>query len=240
MRVRTPNRPARERIEPKPWRANYLVLRTLVAQLRATTAQHLDGRTGLSLVDVGCGSRPYESIFAPYVGEYVGVDYSAGPRVDVVAPAEELPFEDGRFDVALSSQVLEHVDDPASVTREIARVLRPGGVAFVSAPGVVDYHPNPDDYWRWTHAGFARLLRTTGEWSDIEVWHNGGVGSTFAYLMTRQAEIAATRMPANPVVPAFVGMLNLGFWNLDRLYLRMFPDLPPKLSPNYLVVATRG
>jgi SAM-dependent methyltransferase len=172
------------------------------------------------------------------VREYVGVDYAAGPKVDVVAPAEELPFEDARFDVVLSSQVLEHVNDP--MAREFARVLRPGGVAFVSTHGVIDYHPNPDDYWRWTHAGLARLLRMTGEWDSIDVWHNGGTGAALAYLMSRQAEIIGSRVPARPLIGAFVGLLNLGGWNLDRLYLRLFPDMPPRLSPNYLVVAVRG
>jgi SAM-dependent methyltransferase len=230
----------RRRLEPRPWRANYLPLRTLATQLRATAARHLHGHTDLRLLDVGCGERPYETVFAPYVSEYIGADYTPGPTVDVVTPAEQLPFDDASFDVVLSSQALEHVDDPPAVARELGRVLRPGGVAFVSTPGVVDYHPNPDDYWRWTHAGLARLLHTTGNWSASEVWHNGGTGSAFAYLMARQAEIIGTRLPRNPLVPTFVGLLNVSFWQLDRLYLRLFPELPPKLSPNYLIVATRG
>jgi ubiquinone/menaquinone biosynthesis C-methylase UbiE len=46
-----------------------------------------------------------------------------------VAPATRLPFEDGAFDVVLTSHVLKHLDDEALVTslREVVRVLRPGG-----------------------------------------------------------------------------------------------------------------
>jgi ubiquinone/menaquinone biosynthesis C-methylase UbiE len=46
-----------------------------------------------------------------------------------VAPATRLPFEDGAFDVVLTSHVLKHLDDEALFTsfREVARVLRPGG-----------------------------------------------------------------------------------------------------------------
>jgi ubiquinone/menaquinone biosynthesis C-methylase UbiE len=46
-----------------------------------------------------------------------------------VAPATRLPFEDGSFDVVLTSHVLKHLDDEALLTsfREVARVLRPGG-----------------------------------------------------------------------------------------------------------------
>jgi SAM-dependent methyltransferase len=46
-----------------------------------------------------------------------------------VAPATRLPFEDGAFDVVLTSHVLKHLDDEALLAsfREVARVLRPGG-----------------------------------------------------------------------------------------------------------------
>lgn len=46
-----------------------------------------------------------------------------------VAPATRLPFEDGAFDVVLTSHVLKHLDDEALLTslREVVRVLRPGG-----------------------------------------------------------------------------------------------------------------
>jgi ubiquinone/menaquinone biosynthesis C-methylase UbiE len=47
----------------------------------------------------------------------------------LVAPATRLPFDDGRFDVVLTSHVIKHLDDAALVTafREVARVLAPGG-----------------------------------------------------------------------------------------------------------------
>jgi ubiquinone/menaquinone biosynthesis C-methylase UbiE len=45
----------------------------------------------------------------------------------VQAPAEDLPFEDGRFDVAVSTLVLCTVDDQARALGELRRVLRPGG-----------------------------------------------------------------------------------------------------------------
>ena len=46
-----------------------------------------------------------------------------------VAPATRLPFEEGAFDVVLTSHVLKHLDDEALLTslREVVRVLRPGG-----------------------------------------------------------------------------------------------------------------
>ncbi|MDQ6883128.1 MAG: class I SAM-dependent methyltransferase [Candidatus Dormibacteraeota bacterium] len=47
----------------------------------------------------------------------------------LVAPATRLPFDDGRFEVVLTSHVIKHLDDAAlaSAFREVARVLAPGG-----------------------------------------------------------------------------------------------------------------
>ena len=54
----------------------------------------------------------------------------AGVRAD----ARRLPFADGSFDRVVASEVFEHVDDDALAAAEVARVLRPGGVAAVTVP----------------------------------------------------------------------------------------------------------
>jgi SAM-dependent methyltransferase len=52
----------------------------------------------------------------------------------VVADGGRLPVVSGTADVAVCTEVLEHVDDPGKVFAEIARVLRPGGLAYVTTP----------------------------------------------------------------------------------------------------------
>lgn len=51
-----------------------------------------------------------------------------------VADAERIPFEDKYFSAVMSFEVLEHVDDPIKVLGEINRVLKPGGVFFLTTP----------------------------------------------------------------------------------------------------------
>src|SRR3954470_3060985 len=68
------------------------------------------------LLDVGCGQKPYERIFRPYVDEYIGIEFeesfvrtdssSKAGHPDLVYDGKTLPFEDKSFDTVLSIQVL--------------------------------------------------------------------------------------------------------------------------------------
>ncbi len=79
-----------------------------------------------------------------------------------IGPDGRLPLEDGGFDTVLSTQVLEHVADPGVYLEECFRVLRPGGRLLLSTHGFMVYHPDPDDYWRWTCAGLRRAVTDAG------------------------------------------------------------------------------
>lgn len=86
------------------------------------------------VLDVGCGLA---TVLAALPGVRVGIDHLAReyaallpppPGVSIVAgSAEELPFPDASFDVAVCSNALDHFDDPAAALREMRRALRPGG-----------------------------------------------------------------------------------------------------------------
>ncbi|MBV8396421.1 MAG: class I SAM-dependent methyltransferase, partial [Actinobacteria bacterium] len=123
------------------------------SSLRAPLARWLEREgenvAGLRILDVGAGDKPYAPYFGR-AGEYVGVD-PVNPHADVRATAEDLPFDDQSFDVVLCIQVLEHVDDPARVVRELHRVVKPGGRVLAATHGTYPYHPDPADHWRWTH-----------------------------------------------------------------------------------------
>ena len=115
--------------------------------------------SGLRLLDIGCGERPYERLFH---ADYVGVDLNPRPTADALARAERLPFRDESFDVAVCTQVLEHVLDPGSVLQETRRVLRKEGLFFLSTHGVWLEKHEAADYWRWTLDGLTRILTAAG------------------------------------------------------------------------------
>lgn len=113
-------------------------------------------------LDVGCGSRPYESLFPP--GTYTGVDVADSGRPagmkspDFFYDGRTLPFPDGSFDGVLCTQVLEHVANPEALLVEIHRILRPGGAFVLSAPFLWEEHEEPYDFFRFSSFGFRELL----------------------------------------------------------------------------------
>lgn len=93
--------------------------------------------------------------------DLVNLDVAPLPNVQVVADGGSLPFRDSTFPVVLCEAVLEHVSDPWRVRSELARVLAPGGEAFVVVPFMTPFHASPgtrEDYHRFTVEGLKSLV----------------------------------------------------------------------------------
>lgn len=121
---------------------------------------------GARLIDIGCGTKPYRDLLAPYVAEHVGVDradaFNETARPDLVGSAYEIPAPAGSFDAALSTAVLEHLAEPERALRECARVLKPGGIAVYTVPMIWHLHAEPYDYYRFTNHGLRHLFEAAG------------------------------------------------------------------------------
>lgn len=124
-------------------------------------APELSGR----LLDVGCGTKPYRSLFE--VVDYVGLDIDSEPTrkrgmADYLYDGGKFPFVDADFDSILCNQVLEHVFNPEEFLGEINRVLKPGGKLLLTVPFVWDEHEQPFDYARYSSFGLHALLEKQG------------------------------------------------------------------------------
>lgn len=83
---------------------------------------------GKKVVDIGCGYGRNRKKVEDAGGIWVGVEPFEGGMHTVVGRAEDLPFEDNTFDIALMTSVMEHVEDVGAAFKEISRVLKKGGV----------------------------------------------------------------------------------------------------------------
>ncbi len=89
---------------------------------------------------------------------YTGVDFRAGPGVDLVANVEKLPLPDASVGTVVAFSVFEHVKQFWKGFDEVRRVLRPDGVFLVCCPFYFHVHSYPHDYWRFTPEAFDSLL----------------------------------------------------------------------------------
>ncbi|MGE9807694.1 class I SAM-dependent methyltransferase [Janibacter sp. G1551] len=100
-----------------------------------TRHEALDGRT---VLDVGAGQEQFGRRFVDRGARYVAVDLEResldpGPgHGAVVGRGEHLPFPDASFDIVMSNNVMEHVTQPGVLGAEMLRVVKPGGLVFIS------------------------------------------------------------------------------------------------------------
>lgn len=122
---------------------------------------HINGH----LLDVGCGLKPYRSLFK--VDCYRGLDIDSPVTreqgvADDLYDGTQFPYQNETFDSALCNQVLEHVFNPDQFLTEINRVLKPGGKLLLTVPFVWDEHEQPYDYARYSSFGLSALLDKNG------------------------------------------------------------------------------
>jgi len=121
---------------------------------------------GALLLDAGAGDCRYAPLFAHC--RSVSLDFGLGEpkwdytRLDVVGDLLAMPLRDGSVDAVLTTQTLEHVAEPWTFLREIARVLKPGGRLYLTAPQGFREHQRPHDYFRFTRFALANLAEGAG------------------------------------------------------------------------------
>src|SRR5574340_140591 len=141
---------AAERGEPSHvWRAGQ---ECRLGIIRQAAGERLRGRV---FVD-GCGLGTYLEKLAPEASPAIGLDIehertvqakSKTPRV-VCGAGEFLPFPAGTFDLILSHEVLEHVQDDRKAVQEMVRMLKPGGRLVLFCPNRGYPFETHGMYWR--------------------------------------------------------------------------------------------
>ena len=100
------------------------------------------------VLDLGAGAGIVPAMdFRGHASRICGIDpdprVKENPFLDegVITDGVSIPYGDATFDVVFSDNVLEHLADPISVFREVARVLKPGGIFLFKTPNRTHYMP---------------------------------------------------------------------------------------------------
>jgi len=121
-----------------------------------------------SLLDIGCGAQIYRELVPDSVA-YHGIDTSDAKARFGYEVADTHYFDgddwgvaDCTFDIALCTEVLEHIAEPVGFLARTYNCLRPGGLLILSVPFAARWHFIPHDYWRYTPSSLDLLLRGAG------------------------------------------------------------------------------
>ena len=173
--------------------AHLEVIRTTVDRFLASCAERYD-RAGAIVLDIAPntseGARPH---FVRATVETLDIAPDAGATyVADITATNDAVIPPGRFDHVVCTEVLEHTLQPFDAVREIERVLKPGGLVFVTVPFNFRMHGPLPDCWRFTEHGLRALFRnfTVVELAEVET-----VGR---FLMPIQYTLIAAKPPSAP------------------------------------------
>jgi len=134
-----------------------------------------------NILDVGCGTGANLKMLAAY-GKTEGVDISEqavefcrqrGLDSVMLGAAEQLPYANESFDLVISLDVIEHLDDDVAGLQEMRRVLRPDGRLLLFVPAFMFLWGVQDDVSnhrrRYTLPSLLKAVEAAGfsvEWSS--------------------------------------------------------------------------
>ena len=135
-------------------------------------------------LDVGCGSAGNTAVLRDLGWQVTGLEFSPaaaslarGRGLPVVrGDARRLPFPDESFDLVMSTDMWEHIEEDDLVAAEAARVLRPGGRLLVAVPAGMDLWSGHDvalgHVRRYEREGLTALVRSVGlDVVAVESWN---------------------------------------------------------------------
>jgi len=148
-------------------------------------------------LDVNGSARSVLSTMAP--AAYLGVDMQEGRGVDRVLTVSFLTDLLGAeaFDLVVSTEMLEHVQDWRWAVSQLKRAVKPGGRLLVTtrSPGFY-YHGYPHDFWRFTEADFRRIF---SDMTDVVIASDPSEPGVFVYA---RRPLDFTELDLTSIVPA--------------------------------------
>ena len=233
-----PSDKAAQRGEPSyVWRAGQD--RRLDMILRAA-----DERTGGRILEDGCGVGQYLARLADGARQAVGLEIEFERGVEALHKAgqvvcgvgEHLPFSDGYFDLVLSHEVIEHVQDDRQALAEMVRVLRPGGRLVLFCPNRGYPFETHGIYWRGKyHFGNIPLVNwLPRKWRDrlaphVGVYTRSDLAARFAGLPVCYVQRTVIFGAYDNIIarsPALGKVLRAVLFALERTPLRRIGAFP--------------
>lgn len=136
-----------------------------------------------TVLDLAGGENPSYYRYLPGDLKLIKTNYKKGENIDaVINLKEKLPFKENSIDNIFLFNAIYIIKDRVSLLKEINRILKNGGMFFMSTPLIVGEIPEPDDFCRLTYQGISEDLNDAG-FSDFEIVRLGGRFSSAVSLL---------------------------------------------------------
>jgi SAM-dependent methyltransferase len=133
------------------------------------------------VLNAGCGERDLTALFKENGAAAVGnCDRRSSIPGAILCDLIDVPVASATYDAIVCNAVMEHVQFPDLVMKELRRLLKPGGHLILCIPFLQPYHPRPD-YRRYTMEGMNELARLH-EFDVIEVLPVHNIAQTITWI----------------------------------------------------------
>ncbi len=143
-------------------------VRTLMAMLQVGADSGYFA--GKAIVDLGCGDQYIRKPFEQRGASYRGIDID-----ECNLETQDFPAESAVYDIAVCLALIEHLSDSGHFLAETKRILKPGGVLWMSTPDIAAcgaaFWNDPTHVHPYTRSSFRMLLRMNG-FTDVLVTPN--------------------------------------------------------------------
>jgi SAM-dependent methyltransferase len=226
--------------DPAITHPGYLIRNRLLAGIRQYAGE-MRGK----LMDFGCGSKPYKTLFHN-VTEYIGVDYDSpghphtNEQIDVYYDGRHLPFPDNHFDAVFTTEVFEHVFNLPQILGELNRVLKPGGKILITCPFAICEHEVPNDFARYTSFAMKHML----EQHNFNVLNLGKTGNSVETIwqlrITYWHQHIVHKFRKIPVVRSGMRLIIYTGFNCLALFWSKIMPVRKDLYMNNIVLAQKN
>ncbi len=166
---------------------------------------------------VGCGYGGYATqILEDDRLTLVESDVELTGRTQIVCDMHNLPFADGYFDAAIVQDVLQYTVDPFACTAEVARVLKPEGLAYAEVAFVQQTAGGNHDFYRFTQLGARRLFR---DFAEIRSGAAMGASTTLVWSYENWLLALAGSRRLRPLVKMFARITAYPIKLLDHFLI---------------------
>ncbi len=136
------------------------------------------------VLDLGGGRK--RGNFKETDATWIVVDIERNFYPNILADVHNLPFKNNIFNCIKCTELLEHVENPDMLIKEITRVLKPSGSLILSVPFNFNIHSDPHDFQRFTDYKLSKMLENDFE---IEMIKKQGLYFTVLGDMLKRAAI---------------------------------------------------